>query len=100
MFPGDDNSHICDPPHFDTLSVQFRGDNHEIVLPYCEVANGQIMKAENNIITITVVKNGVADAAEMSYAEFAEAVEKAFDIKEVAKLKVQLAASYETVQIV
>jgi hypothetical protein len=99
MYPGDEQSGLTDPPYFDTLTVKFRGDNYEVALPYCEVANGEITKVTDKAVTVTYVKDGVKDVLEMVHADFVSVIEKAFDIKEITKLTVQLADSYDVVKI-
>jgi hypothetical protein len=90
---------LQDPPIYDTLTVKFRGDNHEIVLPYCEVANGDIKTIGTNCIYISVTEKGFADEVKMTFEEFLNTIEKAFDTKEITKLSVQAADSYDTVKI-
>lgn len=93
-----------DPPKFDTLCVQFRGDNHIITIPYCEVANGDILKIEDSKIVIalhTIDEEGEINSEEvsMSYTEFVEAVEAQFAIKQITNLSIQKADSYEKIVI-
>jgi hypothetical protein len=95
---------LMDPPKFDTLCVQFRGDNHEITLPYCEVANGDILKIDASKIVIalhTINEDGDEDYQEfpMNFKEFVEAVEAQFSIKQITKLSIQKADSYEKIVI-
>ena len=45
---------VIEPPKFDSLEIKFRGDNYEIVLPYCEVANGDIVKITDNVVDISI----------------------------------------------
>ena len=47
MYDKDDNQGTIEPPRYDTLIVRFRGDSHEIALPYIEVANGDITNLLN-----------------------------------------------------
>lgn len=91
---------LMDPPKFDTLCVQFRGDNHAITLPYCEVANGDILRIEDSKIIIalhTIDEEGEVDSQEftMTFKEFTEAVEAQFAIKQITNLSIQKADSYE-----
>lgn len=99
MHPGDEQTGLTDPPYFDTLTVQFRGDNYEVALPYCEVANGDIVEINESTVNIAVFKEGTKEVLKMAYEDFVAAVEKAFDIKEIVKLTVQLAESYNTIKI-
>lgn len=95
---------LMDPPKFDTLCVQFRGDNYSITLPYCEVANGTIQDIKDNSISIelhTIDKEGalVTKEAKMPYKDFVEAVEEQFAIKQITKLSIQKADSYDVITI-
>jgi hypothetical protein len=100
MFDDDDQG-LVDPPSYDMLGIQFRGDDFEIFLPYCEVANGDITSAKDDTVEISV-PNGITkniETVKMTYKEFVSVVEKTFDIKEVVKLTLQLAYSYDTIAI-
>lgn len=99
MYPGDEQNGLTDPPYFDTLTVQFRGDNYEVALPYCEVANGDIVEIDESTVSISVLNNKKPEVLKMAYADFVAAVEKAFDIKEIIKLNIQLASSYDSIKI-
>ena len=81
------------------LMVKFMGDPHELVLPYCEVANGDLISVKDNQIKISVIKDNAAEVVEMIYSKFVELIEKTFDTKGIIKLSVQLAGSYEPVKI-
>ena len=84
---------------FDTLTVKFRGDNYEVALPYCEVANGDITEVNDKGVKVAFVKDGIKEMLEMTYNDFVSVIEKAFDIKEITKLTVQLANSYDVTTI-
>jgi hypothetical protein len=99
MYPGDDQNGTTDPPYFDTLTVKFRGDNYEVALPYCEVANGEITEINDKAVKIAYLKDGVKDTLVMSHPDFVTVIEKAFDIKEITKLSIQRANSYDTIKI-
>jgi hypothetical protein len=95
---------LLDPPKFDTLCVQFRGDNHTITLPYCEVANGNILSVDDHKVTITlhtINKEGETNIQEvaMPHQEFVDAVEEQFAIKQITKLSIQKADSYDVITI-
>lgn len=95
MLDGDRDT--LEPPRFDTLFIQFRGDNHEVVLPYCEVANGDIgeLNHASNSILITVDN----EKAELSFKDFTSTIEKTFDLKEIVKLRLQKANTYKILEI-
>jgi hypothetical protein len=95
----DEQNGLTDPPYFDTLTVKFRGDKYEVALPYCEVANGDIVEINESTVSIAVLKEGTKEVLKMAYTDFVAAVEKAFDIKEIVKLTIQLANSYDTIKI-
>ena len=86
---------MIDPPHHDLLSVRFRGDQFDVTLPYCEVANGEIKSLKDG--TVQVVFNN--DTISMSFDDFASFVEKTFDTKGIVKLSVQPSFSRETFKI-
>lgn len=98
MFNNNSNDELKDPPIYDTLTVRFRGDNHDVILPYCEVANGDITEIGDNLIRLGVSDNK-KNALSMSFADFAKLVEQSFDIKDITKLVVQQAGSYEEIEI-
>lgn len=98
MFNNNSNDELKDPPIYDTLTVRFRGDNHDVILPYCEVANGDITEIGGNLIRLGVSDNK-KNALSMSFADFAKLVEQSFDIKDITKLVVQQAGSYEEIEI-
>jgi type 1 fimbria pilin len=101
MFHNDpDENGVLEPPKYDMITVQFRGDNHIVNLPYCEVANGNIKEIKEDSLLISgTVKDGVIDTTKVSFKEFTALVETTFDIKEVIKLSVQKAESYEVYTI-
>ena len=86
---------LMDPPLYDMLHVKFRGDNHEVILPYCEVANGNVAEISDSAIEITKPQ----DKVQMDFKVFVEVIENTFDIKQIVKLSVQKAGSYESVQL-
>ena len=99
MYNDKEDSLLDEPPRYDTLSVKFRGDNYEIVLPYIEVANGDIVSITETEVEIMLIKDNVQDAVKMTYKDFAKLVETTFDTKEVIELKLQLAGTYDRVTI-
>jgi hypothetical protein len=99
MFNNNSNDDLKDPPVYDLLNVKFRGDTFNILLPYCEVANGQIMSIDNGEIVIYVQDDGKQEDVKMTHLEFVKVIEKTFDTKEIVKLSVQPAGSYEEIEI-
>jgi hypothetical protein len=96
----EEDRELLEPPKFDSLEIKFRGDNYQITLPYCEVANGDIIKIEDNVVNIRLTPvNGKRENISCDYPSFVEAVEKAFDIKEITKLSIRQAGSYESIKI-
>ena len=95
----DDDTDLTEPPFYDMLTVRFRGDSFEIVMPYCEVANGDITRLENNSVEIAVVKEDNLERVSMPYKDFAKVVETTFDLKEIVQLSVQLAGSYDNILV-
>jgi hypothetical protein len=95
----EEDSLLAEPPRYDTLSVKFRGDNYEIVLPYIEVANGDIVSITEAEIEIMLIIDNVQEAVKMSYNKFTKLIETTFDTKEVVELKLQLAGTYDKVTI-
>lgn len=93
----DGDKDLLEPPKFDTLFVQFRGDNYNVVLPYCEVANGEItdLNQENKTIQINIDKTDEV----FSFKDFTKTIEKTFDLKEIIKLQLQKANTYEIFNI-
>ena len=63
-FDGDD---LLEPPKYDMLSVKFRGDQHVIVLPYCEVANGDITNISDDTVEISVPKDEGSEVVKMLF---------------------------------
>ncbi len=98
MFNNNSNDELQDPPVYDTLTVRFRGDNHDVILPYCEVANGDIAEIGDDLISLEVSDNK-KNALSMPFADFVKLVEQSFDIKDITKLVVQQAGSYEEIKI-
>ena len=100
MFYDNDDQGLTDPPNYDMLGIQFRGDEFTVFLPYCEVANGNIISAKDDTVEISVNTDaGKTDTVKMTYKDFVEVMEKTFDIKEITSLSVQLAGSYDTITI-
>jgi len=100
MYNDEEDGDLMEPPKYDMLSVKFRGDNHTIVLPYCEVANGDIMEITAEDIYISVLKEEVVEKLQMNHIDFLRLIESAFDIKEIKELGVQLAGTYNTHTII
>ena len=94
----DEDDDLMEPPYYDMLTVKFRGDDYEVTLPYCEVANGDITAVKKDSIEIIVIKTG-PEKIKMSYDEFTKVIETTFDTKEVVELWVQLAGTYESILI-
>ena len=90
-----DGEALQEPPQYDMLVVKFRGDNFEIRLPYCEVANGKIDTIGDNSIKVILARSeDKIEEVDMTFDSFAEAVEKTFDVKEIVKLVVQKEHDY------
>jgi len=94
-----DEQGVLEPPNYDMLTIRFMGDNHSLLLPYCEVANGDILSTQNTQIKIAVTRDGEVETVEMVYSKFVELVEKTFDTKGITELSVQLAGSYDLTKI-
>jgi hypothetical protein len=97
-FKPDDSGMLDEVPRHDMLSVKFRGDDEMIVLPYCEVANGEISKIdtiERHIIITTETKDPIT----MTFESFVKVVQETFDIKDVVQLQLQQANSYDNIKI-
>lgn len=94
---------LQEPPQYDMLTVRFRGDKFDVVLPYCEVANGQITSILNEdygYVIITLQRENGEEEAKISFVDFAKQVEKTFDTKEIVKLQIQQQGKYETHTII
>ena len=100
MFDDDQDGDLLEPPKYDMIAVRFRGDDHTIVLPYCEVANGDITEITAEEIQISVIKADVLEKVKMAHVDFLTLIESAFDIKEIKELGVQLAGSHDTHTII
>ena len=94
-----DDDNLLEPPKYDMLSVKFRGDNHTIVLPYCEVANGDITNISADTVEISVPKEEGNELVKMLFKDFTKLIETTFDIKEITYLAAQLAGTTELIQI-
>lgn len=94
-----DNDDLLEPPRYDMLSVRFRGDQHVIVLPYCEVANGDITKITEDTVEIAVPKDNETEIVKMLFKDFAKVIETTFDIKEITHLAAQLAGTTNMITI-
>lgn len=92
-----DDSLLDEPPRHDMMTVKFRGDSETIVLPYCEVANGNLSKIDT--VERHVVILNEEDSVTMTFEDFIKVVETTFKIKEVVQLSLQKAQSYENIQI-
>jgi hypothetical protein len=95
----DEVKDLLDPPKHDMLIVRFHGDDFDVVLPYCEVANGKFTVIDTDNIHISVAKENKIESVAMTYPSFTEVVEKTFDIKEIVSLAIQPAASYDVFKI-
>lgn len=98
-YDNDEEQGVLEPPRYDMLMVRFMGDSHDLVLPYCEVANGDLMSVEGDQVKIKVVKDNEIETVEMIYSKFVELIEKTFDTKGITQLSAQLAGQYEPVKI-
>ena len=89
---------LMELPRYDMLTIRFRADQHDVVVPYCEVANGDIQSLTDTTIT---VKPGLdkPELVTIPLGEFKALIEKSFDTKEIVKLAVQLAGQPETHKI-
>jgi hypothetical protein len=96
--PWDNDNNLTDPPNYDMLTIRFRGDNHDVVLPYCEVANGDITEIEDNLIKVAV-NDKKKNVLKLPFADFVKLIEETFDIKDIVKLMVQKAGSYDNVTV-
>jgi hypothetical protein len=94
MFDDNEEYGLIDAPKHDMLILRFHGDDFEVALPYCEVANGTFAEIDTESIHIKVVKEDKIEKVAMTYKAFVEVVEKTFDIKEIVELAVQPAESY------
>ena len=90
-------NNLLEPPQYDMLFVRFRGDDYTVVLPYCEVANGDISHISDNLITLTVTKNKVVESLDMDFKAFTKFIETTFDIKEIIYLAAQIQLTTEAV---
>jgi hypothetical protein len=102
-FNSDDQS-LLEPPRYDMLTIKFRGDSHEVVLPYIEVANGNIVGLTNTHVEIAVYKplaqdEDTAESVKMTHAEFIMLIESTFDTKEITRLALQRAESYDNIEL-
>jgi hypothetical protein len=95
----DEDQGVLEPPRYDMLTIRFMGDTYDLVLPYCEVANGDLISVQNSQVKISVSKDNVLEVVEMAYSKFVELIEKTFDTKGITELSAQLAGSYEQVKI-
>jgi hypothetical protein len=98
-----ENNSLMEPPKYDMLNIKFRGDQFEIYLPYCEVANGIIADVQPDTISISVdMEDGKSHKEEfvsLSYDEFTSVMEKTFDTKQIVKLSVQRAGTHQLIKI-
>lgn len=93
-----DDNDLTEPPNYDMLTIRFRGDNHDVILPYCEVANGDITEIDEDLIKVAV-KDKKKSVLSMSFADFAKLIEQTFDIKDIVKLMIQKAGSYDNITV-
>lgn len=87
-----DEPPVLEPPKYDTLHIKFFGDEHCLILPYCEVANGSLAELQKNRVQVVMRDN---DHIFLSFEEFVSLVEQTFDTKQIIELSVQFAESYE-----
>ena len=99
MYDDQDDDDLLEPPYYDMLTIKFRGDSFEVTLPYCEVANGDITRLENNSVEIAVIKDDKLERVTMGYSDFTKVIESTFDIKEITRMLVQLAGTYDNVLV-
>jgi hypothetical protein len=99
MMPEDKDNELLEPPRYDMLIIRFRGDQQDIILPYCEVANGELSGCEEEEKVIEIAVEGKPEMARISFDDFIKHIEKTFDIKEIKKLAIQPAGSSEAIQI-
>jgi hypothetical protein len=95
----DDESQLMEPPRYDMLTVKFRGDNHEMTLPYCEVANGDITRIAPDVVGIKMLKENRIEETELTFKELFEVIEKTLDTKEIVELWLQKAETYEKILV-
>jgi hypothetical protein len=98
-YDNDEENQLLEPPRYDMLTVRFRGDVHEMTLPYCEVANGDITRIEPNLIGISVFREDKTEETELSFKDFFDVIEKTFDTKEILELWLQKAETYEKILV-
>jgi hypothetical protein len=94
-----EDNDMIDPPMYDMLNVKFRGDNHELYLPYCEVANGDVMDIDKNSVSLVTLKDDGEESLKLSFKDFFKVIEETFDTKEIVELWLQKAGTYEKIQI-
>lgn len=100
MESSNEDSSVLEPPRYDMLHIKFRGDTHEVVLPYCEVANGDIASVTKEAITIVIQKEeGKKETVAIPCAEFITVMEKTFDTKEIISLSVQMAGYNDPIKL-
>ena len=98
-YNNEDDQGVLEPPRYDMLTVRFMGDSHDLTLPYCEVANGDLLSVESDQVKIKVATPDKTETVEMVYSRFVELIEKTFDTKGITQLSAQLAGSYDLVKI-
>lgn len=101
QFDENNEGALSEPPRYDSLTLRFRGDNHDVTLPYCEVANGIIeeIQEEDKNIKISLNRETSTEYVDVSFKDFIESIEKTFDTKEIVKLSVQRAETYNLISI-
>ena len=97
-FDSNEAEMLDEVPRRDMLSVKFRGDSDPIVLPYCEVANGDITKIDTIERHITI-NTETKDPAIISFESFVNLIQETFDTKDVVQLFLQQSGSYDSIQI-
>lgn len=90
-----------EPPKYDMLYITFRGDSYETILPYCEVANGIIIDAQASDGRELIIDPQIANEKpfSLSYKDFVNIIEKAFDTKEIASMSVQVENQFDKIKI-
>ena len=91
---------LADTPQNDMLYVWFRGDTTPTILPYCEVANGDIFSVNAELDEICIKSaNQDVPPIKLSCAEFTALIEKSFATKDIIKLSVQVKQTYDQIKI-
>jgi hypothetical protein len=97
MYKSDND--LIDPPLYDMLNVKFRGDIHELYLPYCEVGNGDVTDIDKNSVTLITLDDAAQEPTTLPFKDFFKMIEQTFDTKEIVGLWLQKAGAYEKIKI-